>query len=379
MVLGSLLLVVAGCTGGDDGPAEPDTRTTTGVSGDQVIVRVPEGAEPHAVIGAGARIERANSDGGVQGRRVVLDEEPTGDTFAYLPASDTSLDPAAGDDDGTTPDIVNRPVFGLAHNGSFCAVEYAFSVIGCQAQPSSIWGDLVALAGDFDDGDPTAVVMALEGTAADQVIASFEAAGFAATTIGDDALDSTSASVDSVLAAQPDVVVYPSRYPGAATALATELINAGFEGAQTFQSGYTPLFERARGAAGHEGTTVLTDFAPFESADENPIVQRMIDDVREYEETEGIPEGPLDAETAAGYWAADAFLDVLDATGSDLTVEKFLQTANDDFEWIAEATAGPASWPRNHRVPVPCGSLLEVAPDGTFDVAVGYSCGRNLS
>ncbi|MEZ5169364.1 MAG: ABC transporter substrate-binding protein [Acidimicrobiia bacterium] len=373
----ALVLILAGCTGGDDDPVEPDTRTTTGVTDDEVIVRVPEGAEPHAVVGAAARIERTNREGGVQGRRVLLEDEPTGDTFALLPAADDSLDPAAGDDDGTTPDIVNRPVFGAAHNGSFCSVDYAFSVIGCQAQPSSIWGDLVALAGDFGDSDRTALVMALEGSAADLVVESFEAAGFTTTTVGDDVFDSVPSVVATVNEADPDVVVFPSAYEDTNLA-AHALIDAGYSGVQTVQTAGPPPPTASGGRGLPEGTTVLTDFSPFESADENPIVQRLIDDVREYEETKGLDPTPLSDDLAAGYWAADAFLDVLDATGSDLTVERFLQRANDDFEWQAEATAGPASWPRNHRVPVPCGSLVRYTADGT-ETAVGYSCGRNLT
>lgn len=180
-----------------------------------------------------------------------------------------------------------------------------------------------------------------------------------------------------VLDAEPDLVVHLTGAEDTVTTVRA-LRDAGYEGLQTARTGYSPEFAAAAAEAGLEGVTVLTDFAPFESADENPIVQRMIDDVREYEETEGLTETALSGNVAAGYWSADAFLAALEATGSDLTVERFLQTANDDFEWIAEATAGPATWPRNRDVPVPCGALVEVAGDGTFEVAVPYSCGRNL-
>ncbi len=378
----ALCVLVAGCTAGDDdSPAEPDTRTTTGVTEDAVTVRVPEGAEPQAVIGAAARIERANADGGVHGRRVILDEDPTGDTFAHLPASGDSLDPAAGDDDGTTPDIAHRPVFGAASNTSFCNVDYAFAVDGCQARPSDIWGSLVSLVGDESSPDGATAVIVAGGApdtdnVPDMAAPSFEHAGFTVDVIV--RFEEDFATVDAVLASEPDVVVYASS-DEASLATAETLVEAGFKGIQTFRTAYSPEFAAAAAEAGLGGITVLTDFAPFESADENPIVQRMIDDVREYEETEGLPETPLSGEVEAGYWSADAFLAALEATGSDLTVERFLQTANDDFEWIAEATAGPATWPRNRQVPVPCGALVEVAGDGTFDVAVPYSCGRNLT
>ncbi|MCZ7531415.1 MAG: ABC transporter substrate-binding protein [Acidimicrobiia bacterium] len=336
---------------------------------DSVTVVAPGSATPDGIIGAAARFERANADGGVNGRRILFEkgQEDTGEptSFALLPAGDAR--------DGSVP------VFGAPHDDlSFCGVGEAFAVNGCQAQPSNIWGTLVSLAAGTagtafvvpeatPDGDPFY----------DQVAASFEAAGFTVVTFDESVGDSESAGLDFVVDADPDLVVYLSGSEGTLEA-ATGLRDAGYEGAQTFRTGYTPAFAAAASEAGLDGVTVLTDFAPFESADENPIVQRLIDDVREYEETEGMPETPLSGEVAAGYWSADAFLVALDATGSDLTVERFLQTADDDFEWRAEGTAGPATWPRNRDVPVPCGALVEVAGDGTFEVAVPYSCGRNL-
>jgi len=68
---------------------------------------------------------------------------------------------------------------------------------------------------------------------------------------------------------------------------------------------------------------------------------------------------------------------MLEATGPDLTVERFLETANDDFEWRAEGTVGISTWPRNHGVPVPCGALVEVS-DSAFKVAVPFSCAQVL-
>ncbi len=374
----ALVVLVSACSGGGGGDdvAEPRTRTTTGVTADTVIVDGSM-AIAGAQIGMAARFARTNRAGGVHGRRIVSQvrdrhDAPPPDPFAWVPVlGPLRPEELGGESVGT---------FGWAPTTGFCDRETLFAINGCQAVASSLWGSLLQL-----DGVPagaSVTIVGEESFAPDAAVASFEEAGYdvelvLADRTADDIIAEFADVARRVLADRtPDVVAYAGN-DDLALEVGRALVGAGYEGRHTARQAYNATFAQAASEAGLEGLTVLVDFAPFESADENPQVQRLIDDVRAYEETEGLAETPLSNDVAAGYWAADAFVAALEATGPDLTVERFLQSANDDFEWVAEGTVGPALWPRDHEQPVPCGALVEVV-DGGFDVAVPYSCGHVL-
>lgn len=374
----AVVVLASACTGNgdDDAPAEPETRTTRGVTGDTVVV---DGSMTRAGarVGAGARLERANRAGGVHGRRIVTrfatrGEEPVDDAFALVPVVG-SVNPGAFEGEAA-------PVFGWAPTGAFCDRDTSFSINGCQASPSNLWGSLLALDGVAAGASVT--VVGEPDFAPETAVASFEDAGFDVELVP---VERTAEDVPAELAdvarrvlagRTPDVVAYVGE-DDLALEVGRELVGSGYQGRHTARLAYDAAFAQAASGTGLDGITVLVDFAPFESADENPLVRRLIEDVRAYEETEGLPETPLSDDVAAGYWAADAFLAAIEATGPDLTVERFLQAANDDFEWQAEGTAGPALWPRDHEQPVPCGALVEV-DGGAYEVAVPYSCAQVL-
>jgi hypothetical protein len=77
---------------------------------------------------------------------------------------------------------------------------------------------------------------------------------------------------------------------------------------------------------------------------------------------------------AAGYWSADMFIQLLQRTGHDLTVERLL-AASQDWSYAVPGVVGTSHWPQMHVAPVPCGSL-SLAEAGGFAPVVPLTCGR---
>ncbi|HUF84539.1 MAG TPA: ABC transporter substrate-binding protein, partial [Acidimicrobiia bacterium] len=164
--------------------------------------------------------------------------------------------------------------------------------------------------------------------------------------------------------APPDVVFLTGGFPNV-IGISGKLRELGYQGVLTNAIGYDPRLVTAQA-----GATALAAFAPFETAATNPVMQRLIDDVRAIQ-----PDAALTPQLAAGYFSADLFVKVARKVGKRLTPARFLDAANDDFEWRLKRTAGPTTFPDAHTVPTPCGALVQ--SDGTaFQVALPYRCGE---
>jgi branched-chain amino acid transport system substrate-binding protein len=117
------------------------------------------------------------------------------------------------------------------------------------------------------------------------------------------------------------------------------------------------------------GLTVLVPYAPSEQA--TAANRRLATDVEAFAPGTLVTPGK-----AAGYWAADLFLQMLAKTGKRLTRERFLAVAQ-KFSYQVASTIGASRWPAAHTQGVPCGALVQ--SDGSqYLVAEPYACGTPI-
>lgn len=402
-------LIAAGCESTTDDSSsdstdteEPSTRTTRGVTDDTVKIGGIffnvnfSGAD----VGAEARVKRANDEGGVNGRMIELvsvthDNNDAGanldearrlvtqeEVFAITPMVTAA---ASGSVDFLLDE--NVPFFGWGIDPAFCGNEIGFGFTGCVTDPNLQKGSNAlgtVLKENFDgDSDKTVSIIGDDSDSGKGglrlLTASLEDVGFTvpfaeATIPAPPATTSDfTPFVNDLMTSddggEPDVILVQLSNLDAA-GLAGALKAAGFEGL-IITPLYSPLLLGSEQAASDlDATATLVQIQPYEVEPKPEALQQMLDDVEAVSPGESLGLG-----LAAGYWAVDMFLSILEATGEDLTVETFLQTANDDFGWEAEGVIGPSSWPTNHDQPVPCAALPLVS-SGAYVPNVDLTCGE---
>jgi ABC-type branched-subunit amino acid transport system substrate-binding protein len=403
--VGALLVVCASSTGANAGDnSRNDSAKGSKVTSSPSVVR---GVTPTTIkvgglgttqlfgsadIGAKARFQRANGQGGVFGRtfdyvgfrddqgvaaanqQAATQLVSTDQVFAIVPV--VTVDLAAS----TTLAQQHVPYAGWAISSNFCGNQYGYSFTGCLFPPgrrvtSNAWATLVKKAIP-QIPSPTAAIL-VENTP-----------------LGMDVLLSLTSGVESagihVVSAQPSLPVPPvDDYGPLAQGVLTS--NAGNPPDAVFAVGSSSnlvLLQRALRVGGYVGiftdtdeydpelvtssigTSVELPTAPVESAANNPVMQQLVTDVQ------GVAPGvPIDQSILAGYFAADLFVAAVKRAGKNLTVERFQAKANDNFTYQLAGVVGPTTFPAAHNAPTPCGSL--VRSDGlAYREVVPYSCGK---
>jgi ABC-type branched-subunit amino acid transport system substrate-binding protein len=398
LIATAAVLAVSSVAAADTGNKAGGGDTTRGVTDDTIKVGglgYSAFYDPASSIGAQARFKRANDEGEIPGGRTIEyvgwrddGQDPNQDlqqgqalvqqdeVFAVVPVST----PALGAGDFFAEEKV--PFFGWGIAAGFCDNPYGFGFGGCLTPPdptvtSNHWGQAMKQYLGGSKGKTAAVITEDNdsGKSGLTVIkAAAEDAGFkvvyaenpippAPTEVGD-FTPFANEILESDKGDAPDVVFLTLSFSNE-TGLSNALLDLGYEGALTNPTGYDP-----RLVASYEGSTVYIQFAPFESAPDNPTMQQLIDDVEAFQ-----PGAQLVQPVAAGYLAADMFIEALKKTGKNLTVERFLNAANKKFKWQLEDTAGPTKYPAGHNQPTPCGALVK--SDGTgYTIEVPFSCGK---
>ena len=346
-----------------------------------------------ADIGAKARLERANAEGGVFGRtfdyvgfrddrgvaatnqQVATGLVATDQVFAVVPVVTTDLGAAKSLADQKVPYV------GWAISSNFCGNQYGYSFTGCLFPPgrrvtSNAWGTLVRKAIGTQAASPTAVIL-VENTPA-----------------GQDVLPSLTSGVENagihVVSAQPSLPVPPvDDYGAFATGVLTANVGAAPDAVFAIgSSSNLVLLQRALRVGGFAGiftdtdeydpeltpsaigTSVELPTAPVESAATNPAMKQLVTDVQAV-----APGVPIDQSILAGYFSADLFVAAVERAGKNLTVERFQKMANDKFIYNVTGTVGPTTFPAAHNAPTPCGAL--VRSDGiAYREIVPYTCGK---
>nr|MDT0663534.1 ABC transporter substrate-binding protein [Micromonospora sp. DSM 115978] len=163
----------------------------------------------------------------------------------------------------------------------------------------------------------------------------------------------------------PDLIIFPGDF-ASTTRLTEALKAAGYEGETINAVGYDP---RLAGFEGLDGAHTILQWAPAQA--EAPGVEQLRSDFAAH-----APDQVLSLPAMAGYWAADMFLDALEQTGPDLTVDSFLGFANGgEWEYYPDGGVPLSRWPVNHSTATPCAALMELV-DGAYTEAQPLSCGR---
>ena len=342
-------------------------------------------SEAGADLGAKARFQRANNEGGVDGRKIDyigsrddgLNPSTTLDlaralvqdskVFAVVPVGAPAFNGA-----GAYLLAQQVPFIGWATTTPFCHNNDSFGVFGCGValKPTDIVSDAAgAMMNKALGGAPnkSVAVIAADTQAGSASLpaaaASFKAAGYRVV-FSKAELPSTGAVTDyspyarDLMAADngkpPDVVDLVLQTPyviGVKQALAA----AGFKGATTDGVTYdAKLLANAQSRQALQGEYINTPIEPFES--DTPAIKQMVKDIKavagsNYQQ---------DQYTAYGYWMADLFLAMLKKTGKNLTRQSFVAAANDNFTYEVKGGIGQNPFPTDHVAPSPCASLLQV-------------------
>ena len=403
-----MALVLAACSAGSEGSNNGGGggTTTRGVTDTEIKIgglaalTSPQGGYTGVDVGAKARFERANREGGVNGRQInyigVKDdgEDPTRNlsqgrelvqqdgVFAIAPVVTQGLLPQ-------TTDIFEQekvPFVGWGFMPGFCGSQYGFGFNGCITPPSGDLANTSTAATLVDalklgDGD----TVALQGYDAEGGRLGVDALKAAFTNAGlevvytDTSMPTTDATdftpfVQKIMTSangQPPTAVAMVTLFNNTVGLTGSLNAAGYKGATMNYLTYVPglLENQQTVASAIDGTYVNTQWLPQEFG--GPAIQQVQDDLK------AIGEDPtIGFATSIGYWSADVLVQMLDAAGKDLTAESFAEAVNGGwtYEPLGDPMGiGPVQYPRDHDQPTPCAALVQVK--GTnYEPVLPLSC-----
>jgi branched-chain amino acid transport system substrate-binding protein len=393
-----------GSGGGNANSAEGFSATSITIEGSVDKTSASGQSEALAELGAKARFERANSEGGVNGRKIN-----------FLGALDNKLDPSQ--DLPTAKKLVQQdkafavvplvspvlatggqyliqnkvPFFGWGISPSFCNNEYGFGFSGCLVPTAKDDEVSTASAGLVDKmlGIPngkgkTVAMISEDDTSGSFGIKVIEAAYVAdgwKVTYAKASLPSGSAVTDFSPYAQailtsnggkaPDVMFHVTTVPNT-EGLSTALTNAGFKGPQVNAVTYDPAFlASAQSKAALENAYVFIQYGSFQSS--SSANTQMLKDVQAVQPNQK----ELTQDIAIGYYSADLFLHYLQKTGKNLSRANFIKAANDGSSYSVPNGLGTLSFPDNHQNSVACGSLVQVS-SGKYVEKVPLTCFKNV-
>jgi branched-chain amino acid transport system substrate-binding protein len=349
--------------------------------------------------GAKARFDRANKEGGVNGRKIkFLGERDDGNdptrnldiakslvqsdkVFAMLNVS-TALLPA-------TSDFLEQekvPYIGWGFMPGYCGSKYGFGLNGCLNGPAfktpgaeanlSLTEPIIKASGkkaadlkvalqcgDDPGGKPGCV----------QFQFLFEKAGAKVVYNKQDMTQPGPAKdftpyVSAIMATNPDIVFYGVDFANT-VGLASALKAAGFKGlGQSFIT-YIPgvLETSADLAKSLDGSYANSQFPPQE--ENTAAITQALADLTASGAKPNFTQG-----VQLGYWSADILLQMLKAVGSNLTPTSFEAKINGGFKYQPPAGGmGPVSFPGDHVKPTPCAALVKIA-NAKFEVVSPFAC-----
>lgn len=382
------------CAGKAPDPTRGITPTSVKVGGLAYLTSPNGSSMTGSDTGAEVRFKAANDAGGVQGRRID-----------YIGTKDDGQDAAR--DVQQAQSLVNQdkvfavvpemtsypnfldtlcqnvvPFFGWGFNDAYCDTAIGFGITGCLLPnppviDASTWG-LVANS-LLGAGDPTNKAVAVVGidndssrAGVDNIARSVKLAGipvvYAKAPIPIAGLNDATGVVNSIMTsnngAPPSLIIFPGDFTS--TVKITEALKgAGYQGETLNAVGYDP---RLGSFQTLDGAHTILQWASNEA--QTPGIARMKADFAKY-----APGAALSLPTVAGYWAADMFLNALDATGRDLTVDSFLRTLNGgSYKYYVPDTVPESHWPVNHATGTPCAGIVELT-NKQYQITSKLSCG----
>ncbi|MGW6566634.1 ABC transporter substrate-binding protein [Streptomyces sp. NPDC054975] len=395
------LLLVTACNSASSGGTT--TSSVRGVTADTIkvggIVSMTTASgysKKDTDLGARARYDRANTEGGVNGR-----------TIEYLGAEDDGQDPAKNlaaarklvQQDkvfAVSPmssvtfagaDFLNGqkvPTVGWGTLPSFCGPEYIYGFNGClvptpggtlnQTWPEGLAavlggarGKSVALIAGDNDAGKFGIRTFTQGFKAAGFQVPYAKAVVPATSMPSD----WSAYTKEILRSgpggrAPDAVVSVMQTPYN-IGLFTALKRSGYRGVISDPTDYDPgLLAKDATKQALDGVHVLLQFQPFES--DSPAMRQFKADIKR---AAGGKDIPLNMHMLTGYMSADLFLSIAAKAGKDLTVESFQKAASQFSD--TGTLVGDRAEPKGQKESFGCGALVQLK-NGRYEVAVPFTC-----
>ncbi|MFF6883312.1 ABC transporter substrate-binding protein [Streptomyces sp. NPDC012421] len=396
------LLLVAACNSASTG-GNTSSSATRGVTADTIkvggIVSMTTASgysKKDTDLGARARYDRANAEGGVNGRTITyLGAEDDGQdparnlaaarklvqreqVFAVAPMSSVTFAGADFLDDRKVPTVAWGTL------PSFCGPAHIYGFNGClvptpggtlnQTWPESLAsvlggarGKSVALIAGDNDAGTFGIRTFTQGFKAAGFQVPYAKAVVPATSMPSD----WSAYTKEILRSgpgggAPDAVISVMQTPYN-IGLFTALKRSGYKGVLSDPTDYDPgLLAKDATKQALDGVHVLLQFQPFES--DTPAMRQFKDDIKK---AAGGKEVPLNMHMVTGYMSADLFLAIAAKAGEDLTVESF-QKAADGFSDTG-TLVGDRALPKGKKESFGCGALVQLK-NGRYEVAVPFTC-----
>ncbi|MEU2073528.1 ABC transporter substrate-binding protein [Streptomyces sp. NPDC013489] len=394
------LLLVTACNSASTGGSTPSsvrgvTADTIKVGGIVSMTTASGYSKKDTDLGARARYDRANAEGGINGRKIdYLGAEDDGQdparnlaaarklvqqdkVFAVSPMSSVTF---AGAD---FLDAQKVPTVGWGTLPSFCGPAHLYGFNGClvptpggtlnQTWPEGLAsvlggsrGKSVALIAGDNDAGKFGIRTFTQGFKAAGFQVGYAKAVVPATSMPSD----WSAYTKEILRSgpgggAPDAVVSVMQTPYN-IGLFTALKRSGYKGVITDPTDYDPgLLAKDATKQALDGVHVLLQFQPFES--DGPAMRQFKEDIRKAA-GESVP---LNMHMVTGYMSADLFLSVAAKAGKDLTVESFQKAASGFSD--TGTLVGDRALPKGQKESFGCGALVRLK-NGRYEVAVPFRC-----
>lgn len=399
-VVGSIVAIPS--LGGLGGVAGADNaRLVSSNSVPIVIGGVAETEDyPGLATGFAARIARFNRAGGIDGRKIkflgVQDDGGNATTdlkivqglvlkshvFAVAPIASTDFEPASSNllvDNKT-------PYLGWGFQPGFCGSKFGYGFNGCLINPKWLNSSLVDPIIKAVGKPASQLRVALQGQDSISVKsgveldkALFQKRG--AKIVYDSSTMPTSGTIDyapyvqAILASKPDVVYIGPAFTQAVGLIAA-LRAAGYTGAMFNYTMYLPgvLQTEPDLAKSIQGTLIDAQVPPQSS--NSPAIKQMVKDLQAIGKPTTLTIG-----TQVGYWSADIFIQMLQATAAKgpLTSAAVGRVVNAGFSYkpSLKGSVGPLTFPQNETRPAPCAALVQVK--GTnYSQKVAFACYQNI-
>lgn len=349
---------------------------------------------PGLADGAQARFDRANAEGGVNGRQIefsgVQDDglvEANNLSAVRALVQNDQVDvvlpiASAGFTTGSSDFLVQNstPYIGWGFMPGFCGSAFGFGVNGCLINPTVVNSALVEPSITELGVDPSTLKIAIQanddisGSSGNVLYTALWEAKGAEVVYEESNLPAGTTDytpyVQAIIASEPDLVLVSTQFADS-VALTGSLKAAGYEGMILSYIAYVPGLLDAQPAIAEalEGTFAMTQFPPQEGG--GPVIEQILADLKASGLTEFVSTG-----TAVGWWSADFYLQALEAAGGDPAgVAAVLEGG---FTYSGFDPQAEAVWPDLVDVALPCQAMMKVE-DGQYVVAQPYACYENIT
>ncbi|MFG2648696.1 ABC transporter substrate-binding protein [Streptomyces sp. NPDC048436] len=384
----------SGGDGKDGGSVRGVTADSVKVGGIVSMTTASGYSKKDTDLGARARFDRANAEGGVHGRKIdYLGAEDDGQdpgknlaaarklvqqdkVFAIAPMSSVTFSGA---------DFLQKqkvPTFGWGTIPPFCGPSYMYGFGGCmvpmpggtitQSWPEGLKkvtdgskGKSVAILANDNDAGTFAIRTYKQSFAAAGYKVTYAKSTVPATSVPSDWSAYTKEILRSDGGKAPDVVVSVMQTPYN-IGLFTAVKRSGFKGVITDPTDYDPgLLAKSATKEALDGVHILLAFQPFEQ--NTADMKRFKADIRK---TAG-KDVPLNMHMMTGYMSADLFLSIAEKAGKDLTVSSFQRAANGFSD--KDTMVGDRSLPKGQKESFGCGAMVQLK-GGKYAVSAPFKC-----